>query len=74
MWNMKVTVTPVVICALGTVTKRLAKGNKTANRNYPKNSIIEIGQNTEKRNGDLRTSCYLKSYERPSANTEVPVV
>ena len=26
LWNMKVMVTPIVICALGTVIKRLVKG------------------------------------------------
>ena len=51
LWNMKVTVIPIVIGAIGTVTKRLIKGLEYLEirgwveiiQNY---SITEIGQNT----------------------------
>ena len=59
LWNMKVTFIPIIIAALGTVTKGVNKGtgglgNK---RTYWKPSnycITDIGQNTEKSPGDVR--------------------
>ena len=52
LWNMKVTVTLIVIGALGTVTKGLKKGLKNLEMTGRENqsyNIVEIGQNTEKR-------------------------
>ena len=49
-WNMKVTVIPVVICALGTVIKRLVQGQE----NLEIRGRIETIQTTEKSPGDLR--------------------
>ena len=58
MWNMKVTFIPIVIGILGTVTKGLIKGENDLEIRtsgvYPNYCIIEIGQNTEKRPGDMR--------------------
>ena len=57
LWNMKVSIIPIVIGALGTVTKELVHGrleNKSTSRDHPNYSIIEIGQNTEKSPGDLK--------------------
>ena len=56
---MKLTVIPIVIHALSTVTKGLVKEledlyNKRTSRDDPNYSIVEIGQNTEKTPGDLR--------------------
>ena len=56
---MKVTVIPIVIGALGKVTKELVKkngglGTKKTSGNNPNYSIAEIGQNTEKSPGNLR--------------------
>ena len=53
MWNMKVTIIPIVIDALGTVTKGLVLGPKDLVKKWtdsdcPNYSIIEIGQNNEK--------------------------
>ena len=57
LWNMKVTVIPIVIGALCTFTKGLIKGLEDWEirqaENYPDNSIIKIGQNSEKNLGDL---------------------
>ena len=55
-WNMRVTVIPIVIGVLGTVTKRLVKGlrNKRTTGDYPNYSIVEIGKNTDKSPVDLR--------------------
>ena len=50
---MKVTVTPIVIDALGTVTKDWYREWRTSG-DYPYYYIIEIDQNTEKSPGDLR--------------------
>ena len=60
LWNMKVTIIPIVIGAFGTVTKRLLKGLEDlevggrVGGEHPNYSIIENGQNTEKSPGDLR--------------------
>ena len=56
---MKITVIPIVISTLGTVIKRFVQeigelGNKRTSRDHQNNSIIKIGQNTEKSPGDLR--------------------
>ena len=56
---MKVTIVPIVIGALGTVTKGLLKGLEDLEvsgrgRDYPNDSIAEDGQNTETSPGDLR--------------------
>ena len=55
---MKVTITPIVIGAFGTVTKGLLKGQEDLEirgrvKNHPNNYIIENCQNTEKSPGDL---------------------
>ena len=59
LWNMKVTIIPIVICALGTVAEWIIKGtgglgNNRMNGDHPNNYIIENGQNTEKSSRDLR--------------------
>ena len=55
---MKVTVIPIVIGAIGTVTEGLLKKtgrlrNKGSSEDNPNYSIVKIGQNTEKCPGDL---------------------
>ena len=52
------TVIPIVICELGTATKRIGignggLGNKRMREDHLKYSIIKIAQNTEKSPGDL---------------------
>ena len=56
LWNMKVTIVPIVICALGTITKGFLKslGSWRTRRDYPNDSIAEDSQNTETSPGDLR--------------------
>ena len=54
---MKVTVIPIVIGALGTVTKGLVQGLECLRRRDGADTIqttVEIGQNTEKNTGILR--------------------
>ena len=55
-WNMKVTVLPIAVRALGTVTKELIKKREDleVSGDNPNYSIVEIGQNTEKSPGDLK--------------------
>ena len=58
LWNMKVTVISMVICALGTITKGIGAeteefGNKRMSRDHPSYCIVKIGQNSEKSPGDL---------------------
>ena len=57
LWNMSVTMVPIVIGALG--SQRLGKGawrvgNQRMNQDSLNYSIVEIDQNTEKSPGDLR--------------------
>ena len=58
LWNMKVTIVPIVIGALGTATKFIkgpgGLGSWRTGRDYPNDSIAEDGQNTETSPGDLR--------------------
>ena len=49
LWNMNVTIVPIVIGAFGTIIKGLETG-----RDYPNDSIAENGQNTEKSPVKLR--------------------
>ena len=56
---MKVTVIPIIIDALRTISKGLVRGlgrfgNKWTSGDHPNCSIIKIGQNTEKSPGNLR--------------------
>ena len=56
---MKVTIMPIAIGAFGEVTKVLLKGlggfgSWQPGGDYPNNSFIEDGQNTENCPGDLR--------------------
>ena len=65
---MKVTIIPIVIGALGTVTEGLIKGTRGFGKNWtsgdhPNYCIAEIGQHTEKSPGDTRKV----------AVTEIPV-
>ena len=59
LWNMKVTMIPIVISALGRVPKELVEGLddlKIRGRveDHPKNKIIEIGQNIKESPRDLK--------------------
>ena len=59
LWNMQVTIIPIVIGAFGTVTKGLLKGLQELEVSgrggyHPNDSIIENSQNPEKSPGDLR--------------------
>ena len=51
LWNIKVTIVPIVIGVHGTIPEGLVKGlarlgNKKTSRDHPDYSIIKIGQNT----------------------------
>ena len=55
LWNMKVTIVPIVIGALGTIIKGPGGlWSWRTGRDYPNDSINENGQNTEKSPRDLR--------------------
>ena len=67
LWDVKVMFIPIIIGALGTVTK-----NKRMSGDHLKYCIIEISQNTEKSPGDLRRLAVTQSpVKDPSANTDV---
>ena len=51
LWKMKETMIPIIVGALGTVSKSFGKKtggirNQRKNRNYPDHHIVNIGQNT----------------------------
>ena len=55
LWNMQVTIIPIVIGAFGTVTKGTGGlGSWRTSGDHPNYVIIENSQNTEKSPGDLR--------------------
>ena len=59
LWNMKVTIIPIVIGALGIVTKRMSTRNgglenKRTRGDHPSYCIIEISQITKKSPGDKK--------------------
>ena len=59
LWNIKVTVMPIVIGALGATDKIIGTGsgglgNKRTNGDHQNCSIVEIGQITKKSPGDWR--------------------
>ena len=59
LWNMRMTVVPVVVGALG---KRAEKvGNRRAIKDYPNNSIVKIGKNYEKSLEDLKKRSITKT-------------
>ena len=73
LWNMQVTIIPIVIGAFETVTKGLPKGLEDleiglTSGDHPNYYIIENGQNTEKSPGDLRrlavTQTPVKDHQR----------
>ena len=54
LWNMQVTIIPIVIGAFRTVTKGTGGlGSWRTIRDYPNYYIMENGQNTEKSPGDM---------------------
>ena len=58
LWNMKVTVIPIVNDVLSKVVKEFGTrikrhGNERMKRDHRNYTIIKIGQNTQKRPGDL---------------------
>ena len=76
LWNMKVTIIPIVIGAFSTVIKSIGRlGGWRTSGNHPNYSIIENDQNTEKSPEDLRrlkeTYCHSNSCEKLSTKTDV---
>ena len=58
LWNMKVTIIPIVIGTFGSHQRLIKRtgglGNKRMSGDHPNYNIIENGQNTEKSPGDFR--------------------
>ena len=59
LWNIRQTMMPFVVGALGIVPKGLEKkiggiGNQRNNRGYSETALNRIGLNTEKSPGDLK--------------------
>ena len=58
LWNLRLTVIPVVIGASLERSPKIHKGtervgNRRTSRNHPNYRDVELGQNTEKNQGDL---------------------
>ena len=54
LWNMRVMVIPIVIGALGTVSKSLGEILKSGELIHSDYNSVRNGQNTEKSRGDMR--------------------
>ena len=69
---MMMTVIPIVIGTLGTVSKGLVQGLEDLElRDHPNDSIVELSQNTTKSPGDLRR---LVVTQTPVKNHQLMVV
>ena len=70
LWNMWVTLTPIVIGALGTITKGLVqrRWDLEIRGDHPNYSIFKICQNIEKSAGDLR---WLAVTQTPGKNHQL---
>ncbi len=77
---MKVTIVPIVIGALGTITKGLLKGLEDMEvggrvETIQTTALLRRAKNPEKSSGDLRrleeTCCHSDSNEKPSANADL---
>ena len=67
LWNMKLMFIPTVICALGTDTKGLIKGQE----NLQIRGRVDTIQNTREESWRLEeTCCHSNSSERPSARAD----
>ena len=74
LWNMKVTIIPIVIGVIWHSHQRILKetrglGGRRTSGEHP-NCIIENGHNTASRRFE-ETCCYSNSSEKPSAKTHV---
>ncbi len=54
LWNMKVTIVPIWHSNKRIIKRPGGLGSWRAGRDYPNDSIVEDGQNTETSPGDLR--------------------
>ena len=63
MWNIQVTIIPIVIGAFGKITKGLLKRMEDlkVGGHHRNDSIIENGQNTEKSPGNLRRLAFTQT-------------
>ena len=69
LWNMQVTIIPIVIGAFGTVTKGLLKGLEDLEVGGRVDTIqttafVENGQNTTKSTGDMRRLAVTQTPEK----------
>ena len=73
LWNMKVTIVPIVIGALGTVTKGLLKGleDLEVGRRVETIQTTALLKTARILRGVMETCCHSNSSEKPSANTDV---
>ena len=72
LWNMKVTIIPIVIGAFGTVTKRLVKGLEDLKIGGRVETIQTTALLKTEESWRLEeTCCYSISSERPSAYADV---
>ena len=70
LWNMKVSIVPIVIGSFDTVPGGF--GSWLTSGNHPNNSIIEDGENTAKSPGDLRRLAVTQiPVTKPSAYADV---
>ena len=74
MWNMKVTILPIVIGAFGTVTKRLLKSLEELADEWRISKWLQYWERPEYREESWaleKARCHSNTSEKPSANTDV---
>ena len=73
LWNMKVMIVPIVIGALGTITKGLLKGlgDLEIGRRVESIQTTALLRTARILRGVQETCCHSNSSENPSANTDV---
>ena len=65
LWNVKVTVMPIIIGRFESPPKLCTEAgrvkNEKASRGHPNYSIVKIGQNIEKKPGDLKRLVFIRT-------------
>ena len=71
LWNMKVTIVPIVIGAFGTITKGLFRGLEDLEVGGREETLLRTARILNESWRLEETCCHSNSSEKPSANTDV---
>ena len=70
LWNMKVTIVPIVTGALGTITKGLLKGLKDLEETIQMTALLRTARIVNESWSLEEICCHSNSNEKPSPNTD----